>query len=212
MLSLPLPWLHPTPTRSLEGGRAGLRWGYREGGDTQSPKFPLPSRVSPLGFPRPRSPRSAGRGACPGDSTEPWWLEQARYLDGASWVRVSPRVSAPGDSVLGAWRSALSVPLRSVENRPRRGRRAGPSSVGSSKRLVGRVGGRWSRGGAPRCARPPGEQRRGSAHARLRQCPPRRPLSGTVARRGSASDRGALAARGVNGPPVGTAVRVPMRE
>lgn len=80
MLSLPLPWLHPTPTRSLEGGRAGLRSGYREGGDTQSPKFPLPSRVSPLGFPRPRSPRSAGRGACPGDSTEPWWLEQARYF------------------------------------------------------------------------------------------------------------------------------------
>lgn len=53
---------------------------------------------------------------------------------------------------------------------------------------------------------------RARAHARLRQCPPRRPLSGTVARRASASDRGALAARGVNGPPVGTAVRVPMRE
>lgn len=87
---------HPTPNRSLEGDWAGLRWGCPE---PQVPTF-LPSL--PTGFPSPAKPLFGRSQNLPRGVDRTLWPEQTRYLDGASGVRVSPRVPAPGDSVLGA--------------------------------------------------------------------------------------------------------------
>lgn len=117
-------------------------------------------------------------------STAPWWLERARCLAGASWVRVSPRVSAPGGSVPGA-RCSTARPSQSQV-----GGEAGPR-----KRRRGRPGLRVRAGGLPPGGRGTGRRLRrqgGPGRGGAAQVPaPSRP---TAAERRSARERRAARA------------------